>query len=71
MQRQRFGNLLADGHQRGQRGHRVLKDHRDALAANLEPFLFGGICGDIFTIKTDCAAVNVTVSVQHAHEGFG
>ena len=32
VQRQRFGDLFADAHERIQGGHRLLKDHRDVLA---------------------------------------
>ena len=33
MQAQRLGDLLADGHQRVEAGHRLLEDHRHAVAA--------------------------------------
>ena len=37
----RLGDLAADGHRRVQRGHRVLEDHGDVVAANLAHLLFG------------------------------
>jgi hypothetical protein len=35
MQRDRLGKLLADGQHRIERGHRLLEDHRDLVAADL------------------------------------
>ena len=35
MQAQTFGHLLADGEHGVQRGHRLLEDHADLIAANL------------------------------------
>ena len=35
MQDQRFGDLMADGQHRVERGHRLLEDHRDLVAADL------------------------------------
>ena len=37
----RLGDLVADREQRVQRGHRVLQDHRDPLAAHLAHLLVG------------------------------
>ena len=35
MQKQTFANLLFDFMQRVERGHRLLEDHRDPVAANI------------------------------------
>ena len=35
MEPDRFGDLVADGVDRAERGHRLLKDHRDVLAPNI------------------------------------
>ena len=37
VQRDRLADLPADGHQRVQRGHRLLEDHRDVVAADRPP----------------------------------
>jgi len=40
MQHQRLGDLAADGMHRVQAGHRLLEDHRDAIAANAAEIAF-------------------------------
>jgi hypothetical protein len=35
MQTKCFGNLFADSEHRVERSHRILKDHRDVITANL------------------------------------
>ena len=41
VERERLGELRAHFHERVQRGHRVLENHRDPLAANLAELLLG------------------------------
>src|SRR5215207_10121417 len=43
MQDQRLGNLLADGHHRIERRHRLLEDHRDLVAAHAPHLLFADL----------------------------
>ena len=38
---ERLGELVADAHEGVERGHRILEDHRDALAADFQEFLLG------------------------------
>ena len=40
---QGLGDLLADGHHRVERRHRLLKDHRDLVAAHTSHFLLGDL----------------------------
>jgi hypothetical protein len=37
----RLGNLIADAHHRIERGHRLLKNQRDARATHFAHFAFG------------------------------
>ena len=39
VQNERFGNLKPDGEDRVQRGHRILEDHGDLIAAHLPDFI--------------------------------
>ena len=63
-------DLLADGLQGVERGHGVLEDHGDALAADGDPFLFLLELGEIHPAVFDGAVVDPAVIVQKAHEGL-
>ena len=55
MQDQRLGDLRADAMQRVQRRHRLLKDHRDAVAAQAPHLGFAG-AGKVAPLEADRAA---------------
>jgi hypothetical protein len=59
VQFQRFGDLAANRQHRVKRGHRVLKDHGDAVAANLAQ-LFLAHLDQVLTVKQDLAVYNFT-----------
>lgn len=63
-------DLLADFLQRVQAGHRVLHDHGDLLAAHAQPVLLGEL-GHVAALVQDGAAGDLTVDIQHTHEGLG
>ena len=63
-------DLLADFLQRVQAGHRVLHDHGDLLAAHAQPVLLGEL-GHVAAFVHDGAAGDLTVDIQHTHEGLG
>ena len=67
MQLHRLLNLFADGFQRVQGGHGVLKDHGDLPAPDGLPVLIGAEFGQIHAVVEDGAAVNKAVGVQKAH----
>ena len=47
-----LGDLVTDGEHRVQRGHRLLKDHRDAIASNLShPCIVQ--CGEILPLEAN------------------
>ena len=66
----RLGDLVADREQRVQRGHRVLQDHRDALAAHM-PHLLVGFEDEIFALEQHLAADDPGGRRQDAHDRQG
>ena len=66
-----LSDLLTDGAHRVQRGHGILEDHSDLLAADAEPLFLGGILGQIFAPVQNLSAGDRTVFVQHTDKGFG
>src|SRR5437764_853948 len=50
-----FGDLISDSEHGIERGHRLLKDHRDAIAANVS-HLFVAQGDEIFSLELDAAA---------------
>ena len=69
VQHQHLGDLLADGHGGVQRGQRILKDHGDLRAADLEHLLFGEV-GDIAAVEDDLAGVDSAADGQQTHDGL-
>ncbi len=68
MQNQRFGNLVADGEDRIERGHRLLEDHADRAAADLAHFGFA--CGkQILAVEQDPALGARASRRQEPHGG--
>src|ERR1700730_18407318 len=68
MQPERFGNLLADGVNGIKRSHRVLKDHRDVVAAN-GAHLFVRQLEQIFVIENYLAGYNLSRRRNQTHDG--
>jgi hypothetical protein len=63
MHEQGFGDLVADGEHRVQRGHRLLEDHRDLLAAQLAHLAFAE--------AEEVAALEQDLPVRHPAGGLG
>ena len=59
MQDERLADLKADGEHGVERGHRILKDHGDAIAANL-PQLIRIQLQQVTAIKNDLTSHNLT-----------
>ena len=55
VQPQRFGDLVADRQHRVERGHRLLKDHRNVVAADIAHFVFVEL-QQVFPLQRDRAA---------------
>ena len=53
-----------------QGGHRLLKNHRNLIAADFVHFLFGAL-GQVLAFKEDLAAVDIAVSVQELQNAHG
>ena len=65
-----FGDLITDSHQGVQRGHGILEDHRDLLAADLTHILFGGF-QQILAVQDDLTAQNLCGGIgQNAQYGL-
>lgn len=66
-----FGYLLADGINRVQSRHRLLKNHGDAVAADGAHFLFGK-GPDVLSFEDDLAVFDKAIGVlNEAHDGHG
>ena len=71
VQFQGFGELAADGEDGVQRGHRLLEDHGDAVAADGAHFLFGDL-QEVFAVEIDFAADDDAGGIgDEAHHGEG
>ena len=70
MHQQRFAHLAAHLEHRVQAGHRLLKDHRNIIAADLAQ-LFIRKSGQVLIFKPDAAARHAAGVFQQAHNGFG
>ncbi len=70
MAEQRFGNLVADGEQRVQAGHRLLEDHRDFVAAHAAHVAFRQI-EDVAAAEHDSPFGSAHVLLQQAHDRQG
>ena len=57
VQLERFTNLIAHGEHRVERGHGLLKNHRDAVAAHLAHAFFAGL-DQVFALKQHLAAAD-------------
>jgi hypothetical protein len=66
---QRLGHLTADRVHRIERGHRLLEDHADAIAAQLAVFRIRQ-AHQLAAVETDAAADDGAVR-QQAHQGEG
>ena len=64
----RLGDLVADREQRVQRGHRVLQDHRDPLAADVA-HLGVGFLDQILALEQHPAADDPRRRRQHPQDG--
>ena len=67
---QHLGDLLADAHQRVQRGHRLLEDHADARAAQGAQ-RGGRQAQQVGALKVDDAALHAQRRRQQAHDRGG
>ena len=65
---ERLRDLVPDGEERIQRGHRILQDHRDALAANA-PHLDVGLGAEILALEEDLPARDLGRGRQQAQDG--
>ena len=63
-----FLNLVADGLQRVQGGHRILHDHRDLPAADLSPVLIGVKPCQLPAVVGNAAAGDPSVCRIQAHQ---
>ena len=70
VQHDRFGNLRADGQHRVKRGHRLLKDHRDLVAAD-GAHLVGRQLQQIAAVKDDLALDAAIAGGRQLHDGHG
>ena len=64
MQQEDFRDLLADGHDRIERSHRLLEDHRDVLAAYPLHLLLGE-AEEIDAVELDAAAGDAAGRIGH------
>ncbi len=64
----RLGDLIADREERVQRGHRVLEDHGDALAADV-PHLGIGFLEKVFSLESDLPADDLRRGRQEPQDG--
>src|SRR5271165_3310278 len=64
MKPERLRDLLADGKDRIQRGHRVLEDHRDRLTADLAHLRLA-LLEEILTAKDHLTAVDMAWRDRH------
>ena len=67
---QHLGHLLADGQHRVERGHRVLVDHGDLVAAQLAQ-LFRAAVDQRLPLKDDVALVDLAVAAQVVDQAVG
>ena len=65
-----FPQLIADGKGGVQRGHGILKDDADPLAAKL-PHLLLGILDDVLAVEENLATNDFAGLHQNAHDGVG
>ena len=71
MQHHRFGDLLPDGQHGVQRGHRLLEDHGDAVAADLAHLIFRQL-QEIGPVEEDLAVHDLARGLgDQAHHGEG
>ena len=69
VQRHRLGDLVADGQHRIERGHRLLEDHRDLVAAHVAHRLFVEL-QQIASVELDSAAGDAARRIGHQpHQG--
>src|SRR6185312_14277389 len=68
MEAERFGDLLADGVDRIQRRHWILKDHRDVVAANLAHLSVRQL-QKILAVEGDLSANNLPRRRNQSHDG--
>ncbi len=69
MRGHRFHELLGDAQHGVERGHRVLKDHRDLAAAHVADFVLAEP-REVAATKDDAAADDARGLVQQPHDGF-
>ena len=70
MDKQRLGQLLADGIDGVQAGHGVLEDHADLCSAEL-PFFFLAHGQNVLTFEGDGAFHHPPGRLEQAHNGIG
>ena len=70
MDAERLSHLVADGEERIQRGHRVLQDHGDTLAADLA-HLARRLGQEVFSLEGEGAAHDAGGGGEQAHDGEG
>src|SRR6185369_10584537 len=68
METQCFGNLFADGKDRIERGHWILKDHGDIVAAHLAHFGVGKL-EQILAVKKYLAVYDLSGRRDKPHDG--
>ncbi len=67
---QHLGDLVADPHERIERGHRLLEDHADAAAAQ-ETHFRGLQSEEVPALEVDAAVQDFQGRRQQAHDGAG
>ena len=67
MDADRLGDLATDGHRRVERGHRVLEDHADVVAADLADLLLADR-NEVAAVQSDLAAGDEPAPRQQAHD---
>src|SRR5712691_508466 len=67
MRLDRFGDLITDAEDRIERGHRLLEDHRDVVAANLLHLLLREL-EQILAPELDLALGDLRVLLQQPHD---
>jgi hypothetical protein len=68
-----FGNLIADPHDRIERGHRLLEDHRDGRASQLAELFSGELeqigVGAVASEKNSTASAGLRGQQSHNSQG--
>ena len=63
-----LADLETDVEHRIERGHRFLKNHANALSANVLKLRLG-ICGKVISLEDDTASTALQCRWQQAHDG--